>query len=207
MGDMSGDFVDLAISENKRRLKELYALLLERVKVRTVAPKTISEADLLEIAGTEKELSALRVTALISKVDTLGLPTDAIKIVFVSKSVGYGVSLGLNLHYLNSRSDIVLCFLKTLAKDQVAAIKYGTTLAHECGHSLRGVDHRELGGIYDLSISNPSPALPAWLLMAGGAPQNNFIYDDAAISGKRWYLRDQGIVNSATGNIFSQELP
>lgn len=221
-GDVAGDLgSQTAINENLIRLGELYTPLHEQVKPIKETPDTITQADLLSIAGPDHDLSDAEAKALVAKIDTLGLPTDVIKIVFVCKPVirdpntnmPLGV-LGQNQVTADGRGDIVLCFLSALGKtsntptDTVDWAKYrGATASHECCHSLRGTEHKETGGIFDTALPNSSALLPGWHLMSDGGINNFIQILDTDRSGKRWYLRDEEIVQHAPGNKFSKKLP
>jgi hypothetical protein len=179
----------------------------------------ITQAELLTIAGTDKNLDDDETQILIEKIDLLHLPVDVIKIVFVAKPVtrdatlnGPGI-LGQNQIGLG-RGDIALCFLRPLADPPAAAQKYGGSAAHECGHSLRGADHRETGGIFDPAVNNTSDYLPNWHLMCAGKTPDGvvpevissfIIINDPPRSAKHWYLRDEDIIHSK--NNFSKKIP
>jgi hypothetical protein len=168
----------------------------------------ITQAELQTIAGNDNDLSELEVHALIEKIDTLGLPTDAIKIVFIAKPITRGNRLGQNLQYPAGRGDIILCYLEKLGGTNADAKKFGATVSHECGHSLRGWDHRETGGIFPPENPPPGdPLLPWWHLMADGNLGNKIDPGYPPRSSKHWYLRDEKIVQSAVGNKFSKKIP
>jgi hypothetical protein len=190
----------LAVTKNLTRMEEIYAPLLERVD--QVQQVSISQSELQTIIGEDNKLSNWEVKALIAKIDTLGLPADAIKIVFVRKPFTRDASvqqptgvLGENLITLEGRGDIVLCFTMALTSNLYnsnPSTHFSTTAAHECGHSLRGAGHNETGGIFNPALVDQSALLPNWCLMAKG-DTNNFIreVEDTPFSGKHWYIRDQ----------------
>jgi len=180
----------------------------------------ITQAELLTIAGTDKNLDNDETQILIEKIDLLHLPADVIKIVFVAKPVTRDADdahpqgiLGQNQIGLG-RGDIVLCFLTPQGNSLAQAQKYGGTAAHECGHSLRGADHRETGGIFDPAVNNTSDYLPNWHLMCAGKTPDGvvpavissfIIVNDPPRSAKHWYLRDEEIIHSK--NNFSKKIP
>jgi hypothetical protein len=81
-----------------------------------------------------------------------------------------------------------------------------TAIAHECGHSLRGADHTEAGGVYDPWNVPPQPLLPKWHLMVDGGLNNDFTMAPPKVS-KHWYIKDAKIVNEGDGNIYSKKIP
>nr|MBP7950517.1 hypothetical protein [Verrucomicrobiales bacterium] len=213
VGSVDADAASVAATiENLARLPEIYAPLLEKVDFTPVDPEAgvpvISSADLQTIAGADHQLSDTELTDLIVKIDTLNLPADAIKLVFIDKTIT-DTRFGTNLIYPHRRGDITLYFLSNLVKNNGQDVtKYAYTVAHECGHSLRGAGHSETGGIYDPILGPPAgdPELPWWHLMASGDVSND-LSKDPPRSAKHWYLRDAKIVNEGAGNKFSKKLP
>ncbi|MBP7949062.1 MAG: hypothetical protein KA004_05355 [Verrucomicrobiales bacterium] len=212
VGSVDADAASVAaMIQNLDRLHEIYAPLLEKVDFTPVNPgvgvPAISPDDLQAIAGSDHQLSSVEVNELIAKINAFDLPADAIKLVFIDKTIT-ATSFGTNLAYKN-RSDITLYFLSSLISFEGQNItKAANTVAHECGHSLRGAGHSETGGIYDPSLGPPltDPALPWWHLMADGRLANDLSMDPPK-SAKHWYLRDAKIVNEGAGNKFSKKLP
>lgn len=219
-GALAGDIVSAtAINENIWRLQEIYAPLHERVVMPAEDTTLISQADLQSIVGPDNQMSDIEAKALVAKIDTLGLPITALKVVFVCKPFervsSAGIVGGENQMYADGRGDIVMCFLATIApnggvdKPFTWAVKFSSTAAHECGHSLRGTGHTETAGVYTPTLINDttSPLLPTWHLMCQGT-NNKFIDPRFPVqNGKHWFLRDEEIVHKADGNKYSKKIP
>jgi len=205
-----------SVNENIWQLQKIYAALHERVDFPLENAALISQADLQAIVGNDNKMDDGEAIRLVEKVDKLGLPAGAIKIVFVCKPF-YRVDLtgivgGQNQGHKNGRNDVVMCFLETIAElfgppyvDSLA-IKYSQTAAHECGHSLRGRGHCETGGIFDSAVPNNPAILPRWHLMTEGNNSNKIHKNFPERSGKHWYLSDEEIVHSFPGNNFSKKI-
>jgi len=210
------------------RLKEIYASLHEQVNILESA--SLTQADLQGIVGADNPLTQNlnegqdiddpEVKLLIQKIDTLGLPADTFKIVFVCKpftrdATPVSPGVGGQNQAVAGRDDIILCSLSSIALSTSLgpfydgfAKEYGATVAHECGHSLRGIGHVEMGGIF---LPSPLPynsaALSKWQLMADGNTSNHIKLGDPILSGKHWYLGDENIVHNARSNKYSTKIP
>jgi hypothetical protein len=221
-GEYTGDVPSsTAIFENMWRLKEIYAPLHERVDLPTAPAALISQAELQAIVGSDNRMNDFEATKLVEKVDQLGLPADAIKVVFICKPITRNKNpddpqdfgLGGQNQAAANRNDIVFCFLASVARvgssNDVSYFskRLAGTVAHECGHSLRGVGHGETGGVFYLPELDPfTPSnLPKWHVMAFlKEPIDNL---EPVKSGKHWYLKDEAIVHSAAGNKYSKKIP
>jgi hypothetical protein len=211
-------------------MQEIYAPLHERVDIPAENSLFISQADLQSIVG-DNVMSNSDIIKLVAKVDSFHLPIDALKIVFVNKPITRDATdpedpegespdgVSGQLQVLSNgpggdgtRDDIVLCPFQALAKIKSGStpdffVKYQSdVVAHECGHCLRGYEHRETEGIFSMPVPIDSALLPGWHLMAEGSISHYIQSNDPVKSGKHWYLKDEEIVHNARGNKYSKKI-
>jgi hypothetical protein len=96
---------------------------------------------------------------------------------------------------LNKRKDIIFLFLSNMALSAVPAREKSQVMAHELGHSLRGIGHYE-------QIAMSGTDLPKHHLMSkgGGNPMSDSVPD---ASGKHWYVKESESVKVAPAESIS----
>ena len=194
-GAFTGENVAVAYGENRLRFPEIY----NQIHVRDDEEHGVAVigSNELESIYQDNQLTDTELPTIIAKVDSLGLSANIVKFIWVPRSV-VPVFPGLEDGYvfgLNKRKDIIFLFLSNMALSAVTAREKSQVMAHELGHSLRGIGHYE-------QIAMSGTDLPKHHLMSkgGGNPMSDSVPD---ASGKHWYVKESESVKVAPAESIS----